>query len=104
MKPIGVSSRNRAQDIKRHKIAWLESKNKAAWFGTKKENTLTQHDYRQARYNWRFPLEEEYGKHIIHWTPYTWNDNNCFWTMAKWFFTFLICLQNKCIPIVIRAH
>ena len=48
-KPINVSSRNR--DINRHRMAWLESKNKAAWLEEKNDNTLTQLDYRQERYN-----------------------------------------------------
>ena len=80
-KPIGVSSRNR--NINRNRLAWLESKNKAAWLEAKNDNTLTQLDYRQERYKWRFPSEEEHGKRIIHGTPYTWNDNTCSWTMTN---------------------
>ena len=70
--PIGVSSGNRAGDINRHKTTWLKSKDKAAWFEAKKDNILTQHDYRQERYKWCFPSEEEHGKRIIHGIPYTW--------------------------------
>ena len=77
IKHIGVSSGNQSWDISRHRMAWLESKNKAAWFEAKKDNTLTQHTYRQERYKWPFPSVEEHGKCIIHGTSYTWNEKTC---------------------------
>ena len=39
----------------------MEAKNKAVWLEGKKGKTLTLHAYRQERYKWRPPLEEEYG-------------------------------------------
>ena len=62
---------NRAQDINRQEMAWLEAKNKAAWLEAKKNLTHQQ----QERYNRRFSSEEEHGKRNIHGTPHIWKDN-----------------------------
>ena len=79
--PLITLSGNQTLDINRHKMAWLESKNKASWLEAKKDNNLTHH--KQERHVWRFPTEEEHSKHIIHGTPHIWNDNTCPWTMTN---------------------